>query len=58
MPNEVAKAKQALDQFSARGSKCPICKKEFRTGCDHSVTQAKDRLLKNYIQAIAKSNIT
>jgi hypothetical protein len=33
-----------LIEFDPRGSKCPICKSEFRTGCKHSVTQAHERL--------------
>ena len=50
------KAKEALDNFSARGSKCPICKKNFRRGCNHSVQQAKDRLFENYIRSITNTN--
>jgi len=54
MNNKIKQAKEKLDNFSARGSKCPICKKPFRHGCDHSVIQAKERLFENYIKAIAK----
>lgn len=56
MNKKVRRAKQKLDEFSARGSKCPICKANFRTGCSHSVKQAKDRLFENYIKAIAETN--
>ena len=45
----------ALKRFrnwKARGDLCPICKKEFRTGCNHSVQQARDRLFENYIKTI------
>ena len=27
-------------EFSARGSNCPICKSDFRRGCDHSIIEA------------------
>lgn len=54
MSKRIQRAKKAMDTFSARGSKCPICKAQFRTGCNHSVKQAEDRLLQNYIKAIAE----
>lgn len=48
-------AKEKMDSFSARGSNCPICKKEFRTGCNHSVAEAEQRLFENYIKAITNA---
>lgn len=51
---QVERAKAKLENFSARGDKCPICHKDFRHGCDHSVRQAKDRLFQKYIYAIIK----
>lgn len=38
--------------FNARGSKCPICRKDFRNGCTHSVSQAKERIEKDYINKL------
>ena len=49
-----SKAKQHLDNFSARGSDCPICRKVFRTGCKHTVVEAKQRLFENYIKSFTK----
>lgn len=54
MNKAVKKAKEKMESFSARGSKCPVCKKDFRRGCDHSVKQAKDKLFERYILAIAR----
>ena len=50
----IKKATKKMNEFSARGSRCPICGAMFRHGCDHSVKQAQDRLLQNYIRAIAE----
>jgi hypothetical protein len=36
--------------FSARGSDCPICKREFR-GCPHSVVEALERLDRDVVEA-------
>lgn len=43
-------------QFSARGSLCPICKKEFRDqdACPHSIAQAEERLDQDYIHAVVR----
>lgn len=49
---KINNAKQKLNNFSARGSDCPICKKSFRHGCNHSIGEAEDRLFENYIKAI------
>lgn len=49
----IKKAKERLDTFSARDSKCPICKADFRRGCKHSVVQARTRLFEDYIRAIS-----
>ena len=53
----VKNAKDKMESFSARGSKCPICKKEFRKGCNHSVKEAKDKLQENYITAITRKEL-
>jgi hypothetical protein len=47
-------AKKALEDFSPRGSNCPICKKNFRYGCSHSVLEAKSFLYEQYIKSIIK----
>jgi len=53
MGNKAAKkAKVNLENFSARGSLCPICKKNFRNGCSHSVAEAKDNLFAKYVKAL------
>lgn len=51
------KAKEKLDNFSARGSRCPICHKTFRTDCNHTVLQARDRLFENYIKSINEEEV-
>ena len=38
-------------EFNPRGSKCPICRKWFRKGCDHTVTQARDTLAQRVFNA-------
>jgi len=48
----IEKARNNMNSFSARDSKCPCCGKDFREGCGHSVTQAKDKLFERYIQAL------
>jgi len=50
---QIRQAKKRMDDFSARGSDCPICKKTFRCGCNHSVKQAREKLFEQYIKAIA-----
>lgn len=50
-------AKLALDSFSARGSKCPICKRGFRTGCQHSVGEAKRYLSEQYIKTLVQEAV-
>ena len=51
----IKRAKDRMNSFSARGSKCPICKRDFRRGCEHSVVAAKGRLFQDYVRAIATS---
>lgn len=46
------RARERLSNFSARGSSCPLCKKDFRNGCNHSVEQAIGRLEQNVINAM------
>lgn len=46
------KALNKYKNFNAGGSKCPICNKQFRDGCKHSVVEVKERLYENYIKTI------
>lgn len=39
-------------EWSARSDKCPICKANFRNGCNHSVVSAHDKLEEDYIKAV------
>lgn len=52
---KIQRAKDKMTSWSARGDKCPICKRDFRHGCSHSVKQAKDRLFQDYIKVIAQA---
>jgi len=45
-----------MNNWSARGDRCPICGKDFRKGCEHSVPEAEERLLENYIRAVSNSH--
>ena len=47
----VKKATKRLNDFSARGSNCPICKKNFRHGCLHNVNEAYDYLENQLLNA-------
>lgn len=42
--------------FSARGDRCPICKRDFRDpdACPHSVSEAEARLESDYIHAVVR----
>lgn len=40
--------------FSARGDKCPICRKDFRYGCDHSIAEAEAQIERNYMAAVVR----
>ena len=44
LKDRLRKAKLALTNFDPRGSNCPICGREFRTDCSHSVVQARELL--------------
>lgn len=50
---KIKRARERMEQFSAKGDDCPICKKDFRRGCNHSIKQAKDKLFERYIRAIS-----
>lgn len=45
--------------FSARGSKCPICKQPFRRSedCPHSIGQAMERIEQDYIHAVVRYEV-
>jgi hypothetical protein len=49
----VKRTRLRKEDFSARGSVCPLCHKEFR-GCPHSVKDAKARLEQDLISALVK----
>ena len=51
-------AKRRMDEFDPKGSKCPICKREFRTGCKHNTVEARTRLNEIYLRAIAREEKT
>ena len=53
----IKRARERLINWSARGDVCPICNKEFRYGCNHTVTQAINRLEENIINMIVKKNL-
>lgn len=38
--------------FDPRGSLCPICRKDFRRGCNHSVEEARKHIQKKEIKDI------
>ncbi len=53
----VTKARKRLQDFDPRGSKCPICGMNFRNGCKHSVTEAREYLNTQLMQAIAREAV-
>ncbi len=56
--NKIQQARHKWKDFSARGSKCPVCRKDFRYGCRHSISEAKERLFEDYIRAILSEAAT
>jgi hypothetical protein len=42
-------AKNRIDSFDPRDSLCPICKNDFRRGCNHTIEQAREKLNDNYL---------
>ena len=48
----VKRARKRLANWSARGGSCPLCHKDFRYGCNHSVEQARQRLEANIVNAL------
>ena len=48
----VKRAQQAIENWSSRGSSCPLCHKDFRNGCNHTVEQSIKRLEQNLINAM------
>lgn len=55
--NSIKKARQKLREFSPRGSSCPICRRDFRYGCKHSVQEAKDKLKDDITRAIVRNEL-
>lgn len=47
-------------EFSARGSRCPICKRNFRDpeACPHSIGQAVRRIDDDHLHAVVRYEIT
>lgn len=52
MSKAVKRARERLANWSARGGSCPLCHKDFRHGCNHSVEQALQRLEANVVNAL------
>jgi hypothetical protein len=52
MSKAVQRARARLQNWSARGGSCPLCHKDFRNGCNHTVVQAHARLEQNLINAM------
>ena len=48
----IKRARKRLEEWSARGSSCPLCHKDFQHGCNHSVEQALSRLQQNVINVM------
>lgn len=50
------KRPQPPKPFSARGDRCPICKRLFRDpdDCPHSIGQAQARLEQDYLHAVVR----
>ena len=56
--NEVLKRVGARrNEWSARGGSCPLCHKEFRHGCNHTVSQAYERLEQNVVNAMIDTKL-
>lgn len=50
-------AKYLMDRFDVKSSKCPICRKKFRSDdCPHSIPQARERLFEDYVREIASQS--
>ena len=54
----IAKARERAEKFSPRGSDCPICKKDFRYGCNHNVRQAEDRLQEEITKLVVQRELS
>lgn len=52
MSKGIKRARERLHNWSARGGTCPLCHKDFRDGCNHTVQQAINRLEENVINAV------
>lgn len=44
LKQNIEKARRRLHAFDPRDSLCPVCEREFRTGCNHSAKEARDTL--------------
>jgi len=51
------RARKRLNEWTARGGQCPICHKEFRDGCNHTVSQAYERLEQNVVNAMIDAKL-
>ena len=54
----VKEARKRMNSFQAKSSKCPVCHRNFRNGCDHSVVAARNRLQENLVRAIVQEELS
>lgn len=50
-----AHAKRKQLEWSARGGLCPICKREFRRDCNHTVTEARNRMEMDVLYSLTET---
>lgn len=55
MNKRAFRAYRKFIDFDPHGDKCPICKRDFQEGCEHTIQQAIDRLFNVYINEIVKN---
>jgi len=51
------RARARLNEWSARGGSCPLCHKDFRHGCNHSVVEVYQRLEQNVVNAMIDAKL-
>jgi hypothetical protein len=56
--NKLKNARNRLTNFSAKSDRCPLCHKDFKNGCNHSIEQALDRLEQNVINAMIDKRLS
>lgn len=50
------KLEERIEQFDPKNAMCPICGKDFRFGCSHSITEAKKFMRQKLLKALRSSN--